>query len=70
MKIVSSKKSIQMIVCYFVDDTLALAEQKCFHHPKTWCCPMPQNFVAIQSISNKVLTKSMMLNAIVMEIEM
>jgi len=27
MKIVSLKKSAQMIVCYFVIDTLALAEQ-------------------------------------------
>ncbi len=49
MKIVSSKKSVQMIVCYFVADTLALEERSCSHHPKTWCYPMPQNFVAIQS---------------------
>jgi hypothetical protein len=27
MKIVNSKKSAQMIMCYFVADTLALAEQ-------------------------------------------
>jgi hypothetical protein len=27
VKIVSSKKSAQMIVCYFVTDTLALAER-------------------------------------------
>jgi hypothetical protein len=26
VKIVSSKKSTKMIVCYFVDDTLALVE--------------------------------------------
>ncbi len=47
VKIVSSKKQIQMIMRYFVTDTLALAEQ--YHHPRTWCCPMPQNFVTIQS---------------------
>jgi len=44
------KKLAQMIMCYFVVDTLALVEHSCSHHPKTWCCPMPQNFVAIQSI--------------------
>jgi hypothetical protein len=27
VKIVSLKKSVQMIMCYFVADTLALAEQ-------------------------------------------
>jgi hypothetical protein len=47
VKIVNSKKSTQMIVCYFVVDTLALAEQQCSHHLRTWCYPMPQNFVAI-----------------------
>jgi hypothetical protein len=49
MKIVSSKKSAQMIVCYFIIDTLPLAERWCSHHPRTSCCPMLQNFVAIQS---------------------
>jgi hypothetical protein len=57
-------------MCYFVNDTLALAEQKYFHHPKTWCCPMPQKFGPIQNTSYKVLTKSMMINATVMETEM
>jgi len=47
VKIMNSKKSVQMIMCYFVVDTLALVERWCFHHPRTWCCPMPQNFVAI-----------------------
>jgi hypothetical protein len=46
-----------MIVCYFVADTLALVDQQCSHHSKTWCCPMPQNFVAIHNISHKVLTQ-------------
>jgi hypothetical protein len=55
MKILTSKKSTQMIVCYFV--ALALAEQQCSHHPRTWCCLMPQNFVAIQNTNYKVLTQ-------------
>jgi hypothetical protein len=53
----SSKKLAQMIVCYFEVDTLALAEQQCSHHTRTWCCPMPKFFVAIQSISYKFLTQ-------------
>jgi hypothetical protein len=59
MKLMSLKKSAQMIVCYFIANTLALVEQYCFHHPRTWCCPMPQNFVAIQNTSYKVLTQPM-----------
>jgi hypothetical protein len=49
VKIVSSKKLAQMIVCCFIVNTLAMVERLCFHHPRTWCCPMPQNFVKIQS---------------------
>jgi hypothetical protein len=43
VKIVSLKKSVQKIVCYFVVDT--------------WCCPMPQIFLIIQSIKYKFLTQ-------------
>jgi hypothetical protein len=70
VKIVSSKKRVQMIVCYSVVDTLTLVERKCCHHLKTWCCPMPQNFVRIQSITHKVLTQPLQLNATLMKIEM
>jgi hypothetical protein len=37
VKIVNSKKSAQMIVCCFITNTLALVEQLCSHHPRTWC---------------------------------
>jgi len=46
MKIMSSKKLVQMIVGYFVANTFALVEWYWFYHPRTWCCPMPQKFVA------------------------
>jgi hypothetical protein len=54
VKIVNSKKSTQMIVCYFIANTLAFVEQSCFHHSKTWCCPKPQNFIVIQNTGYKV----------------
>jgi predicted outer membrane lipoprotein len=47
------KKSAQTIVCYFVPDTLVLAEWYYFHHLRTWCCLMPKKIVALQSTNYK-----------------
>jgi hypothetical protein len=47
VKIVSSKELAQKIVSYFVTNTWALVEQYYSHRSKTWCCPMPQNFLSV-----------------------
>ncbi len=57
VRIVNSKILVQMVVCYFVTDTLVLDEYYYFHHPRTWCCPMPQNFVTVRSTNYKILTQ-------------
>jgi hypothetical protein len=52
-KIVSSKKSAQRIVCYFIVDSLVLVERYYSHHLKTWCFPMPQSYIAIHNTRYK-----------------
>jgi len=54
VKLVNSKILVPRVVCYFVTDTLVLDEEY-FHHPRTWCCPMPQNFVIVRSTTYKIL---------------
>jgi hypothetical protein len=59
VKFVSLKKSAQKIVCYFVADTWAPAQRSCSHHPRTCCCPIPQNFVIVRNTNYKILTQCM-----------
>ncbi len=56
VKLVSLKKSVQKIVCYFVADTWAPAKWSCSRHPRT-CCPIPQNFVIVCNTNYKILTQ-------------